>query len=78
MLMRNFISTALLIVTYSGVAMAGDFNKCVKCHEPDEFEGMSAADISATIRDISIVEHKKLTDLSDEQVEMLAAELAGG
>lgn len=77
MLTRNSLLAALLVFASSGIAVASDSGKCNKCHEPDEFEGMSAADISADLRDTGIAEHKKLS-LSDEQVAALAAELSGG
>jgi hypothetical protein len=65
---------ALFLVMPAVLANAG---ACTKCHEAAEFTGMSADDIAAAARDISIPPHKKITDLSDEQLEAIAAELAG-
>ena len=65
---------ALFLVTPAVLANTG---ACTKCHEAAEFTGMSAADIVAAARDTSIPPHKKITDVSDEKLEAIAAELAG-
>ena len=65
---------ALFLVTPAVLANTGT---CMTCHEAAEFTGMSAGDIAAAARDTSIPPHKKITDLSDEQLEAIAAELAG-
>ena len=58
-------------------AVLANTGACAKCHEAAEFTGMSAADIAAAARDTSIPPHKKITDVSDEKLEAIAAELAG-
>ena len=69
-----YSTIALFLVTPAVLANTG---ACSKCHEAAEFTGMSAADIAAAARDTSIPPHKKITDLSDEQLEAIAAEFAG-
>lgn len=69
-----YSTIALFLVTPAVLANTG---ACTKCHEAAEFTGMSAGDIAAAARDTSIPPHKKITDLSDEQLEAIAAELAG-
>ena len=69
-----YSTIALFLVTPAVLANTG---ACTKCHEAAEFTGMSAGDIAAAARDTSIPPHKKITDLSDEQLEAIAAEFAG-
>ena len=69
-----YSTIALFLVTPAVLANTG---ACTKCHEAAEFTGMSAADIVAAARDTSIPPHKKITDVSDEQFEAIAAELDG-
>ena len=58
-------------------AVLADTAACSSCHEDTEFKGMSTDDIVAAARDSSIRPHRKLVDLSAEQLEVVAAELAG-
>ena len=63
-------------VSAPAVAIADGHSACAKCHDADEFQGMSADSIAAAVADASIPMHKML-DLSDEQVQEIAAKLAG-
>jgi cytochrome c553 len=49
--------------------------KCVQCHEADDWEGESAASLESLIRDIAAgrVKHKVRIDLSDAEVTAIAA-----
>jgi hypothetical protein len=69
------ICTALLSI--SSLACAADKATCMKCHDNDEFSGMTAADILADIRDPAISRHKRFADVSDEDLQAIASELAG-
>ena len=69
-----YSTIALFLVTPAVLANTG---ACTKCHEASEFTGMSTGDIAAAARDTSIPPHKKITDLSDEQLGAIAAEFAG-
>jgi len=75
MYLSGFFLAGMLFVT---VAQADGHSACAKCHDADEFSGVSAAELEAGLRDTSIPPHKKFTELSDEQVQAIAAELAGG
>jgi hypothetical protein len=74
---KHFACSAMGLLLATSVVLA-DTGACSACHEDTEFEGMSADDIAAAARDTSIPPHKKIVDLSDEQLEIVAAELAGG
>lgn len=89
--MRNKIISLLAtlgILGWAGSALAGDTAAgkaiydeiCSECHEPDDFEGESAADIKEWIGEILAGEtkHKKKLELTDEQVDAIAAFYAAG
>jgi mono/diheme cytochrome c family protein len=62
----------------AGKAMFNDV--CSECHETADFEGESAADLTATIKKISAgqMKHKKALKLTDQQAADVAAFMAGG
>ena len=85
----------LLMVSLAAVGLAGfggaaladaaagkaTFNDvCSECHETADFEGESAADLTATIKKISAgqMKHKKALKLTDQQAADVAAFMAGG
>ena len=76
MSLKSFVYSTLVLFFVTPAVLANT-GACMKCHEAAEFTGMSVADIAAAVRDTSIPPHKKITDLSDEQLEAIAAELAG-
>jgi mono/diheme cytochrome c family protein len=53
---------------------------CAECHETADFEGESAADLTATIKKISAgqMKHKKALKLTDQQAADVAAFMASG
>lgn len=53
---------------------------CSECHEVADFEGESAADLTATINKIVAgqMKHKKALTLSDQQAADVAAYMASG
>jgi hypothetical protein len=57
-------------------AVADGHSTCSKCHDADEFVGMSATDIEVSLRDSGIPPHKKFADLSDEQIQAIATNMA--
>lgn len=61
----------------TAAALADGHIACAKCHEAEEFAGMSAASIEADLRDTGIPPHKRFAELSDAQVQAIAAELSG-
>lgn len=70
------VSAALLLS--SPLAIGGDATACMNCHDSGEFSGMSAADIIAAATDPGIPPHRRFADVSQEDLEAIAAELAGG
>jgi hypothetical protein len=77
MLRVRMLGLLLAGVLLAPVGYAEGQAACAKCHDADEFAAMTAADIAANMRDTSISSHKKLAELTDEQVQAIAAELAG-
>jgi hypothetical protein len=69
------ICTALLSI--SPLVCGADTSACMNCHDDDEFSGMSTSDIIADIRDPAIPRHKRFADVSDEDLQAIASELAG-
>ena len=66
---------AALLIAFTAPAIAGGHGTCAKCHDAEEFQGMSAASIAGAVKDASIPPHKKL-ELTDEQIEAIAQALA--
>jgi hypothetical protein len=77
-MLRKFINVLILAGFFAAsAAFADSSSACAKCHDADEFSGMNTADIEAGLRDTSIPPHKNFADLTDEQVQAIAAELSG-
>jgi cytochrome c553 len=73
LLLCGCLSTSTsLAADSSGKAAA---QKCVQCHEADDWEGESAASLESLIRDIGAgkVKHKVRIELSDAEVTAIAA-----
>ena len=53
---------------------------CAECHEPADFEGESAAELTATIKKIVAkqMKHKQALTLTDQQAAEVAAFMAAG
>ena len=71
------IILSLAVLTFSPAGFGADTSACMDCHDDDEFTGISAADIVAAARDTGIPPHKRFTDVSDDDLQAIAAELAG-
>ena len=70
----------LLVTMYlvtAPIAIAADTSTCMNCHDDGEFAGMSTADIIADARDPGIPPHKQFSNMSDEDLQAIAAKLAG-
>jgi cytochrome c553 len=75
------LSTIASLGLCSMVSQAADANgkaaaqKCVQCHEADDWEGESAASLESLIRDIVAgrVKHKVRIELSDAEVAAIAS-----
>jgi len=78
MLHRKLFLPVVLAFLASSAAIADDKETCMECHDADEFSDYDAAEIADAVRDTSIAKHKdKLAGLTDEQVQAIAAEMAG-
>ena len=77
--MKNNLLAVVAITAAFGVAvpaLAGDADLCLDCHEPaEDWEGMSADEVMAEAKDMSIKRHADNADLSDEQLKAIVAEL---
>jgi hypothetical protein len=76
MKLRLLVITAPLLAL-SPVAFSADASACMNCHDDGEFAGMSTADIIADTRDPGIPPHKRFSNMSDEDLQAIAAKLAG-
>jgi cytochrome c551/c552 len=75
---KNLLAAAALVAA-CGIAipaLAADPEMCLDCHEPaEDWEGMSADDILAKAKDMSVKRHADNADLTDEQLKAMIAEL---
>lgn len=77
--MKKALYVLLAAAAFGGpTAWAASADLCMGCHMADEFEGMTAAEVLDAAGDPSIAPHKKLADLSAEDLQAIAAELTGG
>jgi mono/diheme cytochrome c family protein len=62
----------------AGAAKAEEI--CSECHDPADWEGEDAASLEAMIRDVAsgAVKHKKKLNLTDAEIENIAAYWASG
>jgi cytochrome c553 len=78
---------SLPFAVFSGAALAGDIAAgeaiadaiCLECHYADDFEGMTAAEIEAKIRDARAGKLKhdaEINDISEEDIPHVAAYFA--
>ena len=75
---RHLFSLFLAGFFVTAAALANGHTACAKCHEADEYVGMSAADIAEAVRDPGVPPHKQFAELSDEHLQAIAVELSGG
>jgi mono/diheme cytochrome c family protein len=90
MKINKLLMVSLAAVSFAGYGSAAladaaagkaTFNDvCSECHETADFEGESAADLTATIKKISAgqMKHKKALKLTDQQAADVAAFMASG
>jgi hypothetical protein len=78
MIKFRLVAIGITLLTFSPASFSADASACMNCHDDDEFSGMSTADIIADARDPGIPPHKRFSDVSDEDLQAIATELAGG
>ena len=71
------VSLFIALLAFSHVSFSADTEACMNCHDADEFKGMSSADIVADLKDPGIPPHNRFADLSQEELQAIASELAG-
>ena len=75
---KNFLLCMMMVITCGSVttALAADAEMCLDCHEPaEDWAGMSADELLAEAKDPSNKRHKDNSELSDEQLKAIIAEL---
>ncbi len=66
----------LLLGTSAVFAATAD--TCLNCHEPDEIQGKSAEEVAAALANAANKNHRRVKDLTAEEIEAILAELQGG
>ena len=82
------LSSIIALIAWAAGASAADVAAgaakaeeiCSECHDPADWEGEDAASLEAMIRDVvsGSVKHKKKLDLTDAEIENIAAYWASG
>ena len=70
-------AVSLGLLTFAASSFAADSSVCEECHDDGEFSGLSAADIVEDLQDPGIPPHSRFAELSEEDLQAIAAELAG-
>lgn len=60
----------------ASAASATDVETCFNCHEPDELAGKSVEEITANLTNPDNKMHKRVKDLSAEEIQAIVDELA--
>ncbi len=77
MLTKKKPCLALAAILAAPIAFGGGHDACLNCHAPaEEFNGMSAQEISTAIKDAGIRPHRRFADRSDEEVQAIADALS--
>ena len=75
---KNFMLGMMMVVACGSITpvLAADAEMCLDCHEPaEDWAGMSADELLAEAKDPSNKRHKDNSELSDEQLKAIIAEL---
>ena len=67
--------TPLLLGTSQLFAASAD--TCLNCHEADEIKGKSAEEVAAALADAANKNHRRVKDLTAEEISAVLAELEG-
>ena len=74
---RAALLLAPLLLGTSAV-FAASADTCLNCHEPDELMGKSTEEVVAALTDAANKNHRRVKDLTAEEIEAILAELQGG
>ncbi len=70
------LAAPLLLGTSAVFAASAD--ACLNCHEPDELKGVTAEDIAKSLADPDNRSHRRVRDLTAEDIEAILKELESG
>ena len=74
---RVALLLAPLLLSSSAV-LAATADTCLNCHEPDEIKDKSVEEAAAALADAGNKNHRRVKDLSAEEIEAILKELQGG
>ena len=74
---RVALLAAPLLLSTSAV-FAASADTCLNCHEPEELKGASAEKVAAALANPGNKSHRRVKDLTAEEIEAILKELAGG
>ncbi len=74
---RVALLVAPLLLGTSAV-FAASADTCLNCHEPEEIKGQSAEDVAAALADADNRSHRRVKDLTAEEIEAILKELESG
>ncbi len=70
------LAAPLLLGTSAVFAASAD--TCLNCHEPEELKGVSAETVAAALANPSVKSHRRVKDLTAEEIEAILKDLEGG
>ncbi len=70
------LAAPLLLSTTAVFAASAD--TCLNCHEPDEIKGASAEKVAAALSNPAVKSHRRVKDLTAEEIEAILKELNEG
>ncbi len=71
-----FLTASMLLGATSVFAASAD--TCLNCHEPDEYDGKTVEDVAAALANPENKNHRRVKDLTAEEIEAILKELQGG
>ena len=80
--MRTILISLAMFLTFSGTAMAGAEDACMRCHNPDGNKSLAGVDDLVSkiksVRDGDVKHPPGLDGLSDADIEAIASALGAG
>lgn len=66
----------LTVLAINPAALGADESTCLDCHSKNEFDKLSASEISAAVKDAGIPPHKQYANISDEELQLIVKAFA--
>ena len=76
--MKRVVLLVAPLLLGSSAVFAASADTCLNCHEPEELKGVSAEDIAASLVDPDNRSHRRVRNLTAEEIEAILKELDGG